>query len=223
MVASVTTGRLAHGNTIKYIKMVASSNFGNVFSMLAAAAWLPFTRMMSIQLLAQNLLYDISQIAIPWDSVDPEYLKTPKSWKTWDLLRFVVVLGPTSSVIDILTFALNWFYYGVKTADNEEAVRLAQTHWFLQGLLTQTLIVHLLRTAKMPFIQSRAALPPALSTGAIMVIGFAITWIPPIQRALNFAQPSPTFVGFLVAELLLYCVETRIIKMIYIKIFKTSL
>ncbi|KAG6211676.1 hypothetical protein E4U50_002122 [Claviceps purpurea] len=129
MVASVTTGRLAHGNTIKYIKMVASSNFGNVFN----------------------------------------------------LLRFVVVLGPTSSVIDILTFALNWFYYGVKTADNEEAVRLTQTHWFLQG-------------------RSRAALSPALSTGAIMVIGFAITWIPPIQRALNFAQPSPTFVGFLVAE-----------------------
>ncbi|KAG6289844.1 hypothetical protein E4U46_002199 [Claviceps purpurea] len=98
-----------------------------------------------------------------------------------DLLRFVVVLGPTSSVIDILTFALNWFYYGVKTADNEEAVRLTQTHWFLQG-------------------RSRAALSPALSTGAMMVIGFAITWIPPIQRALNFAQPSPTFVGFLVAE-----------------------
>ncbi|KAG6313346.1 hypothetical protein E4U44_002644 [Claviceps purpurea] len=119
--------------------MVASSNFGNVFSMLAAAAWLPFTRMMSIQLLAQNLLYDISQIAIPWGSVDPE-------------------------------------------------------------LLTQTFIVHLPRTAKMPFIQSRAALSPALSTGAMMVIGFAITWIPPIQRALNFAQPSPTFVGFLVAE-----------------------
>ncbi|KAG6273730.1 hypothetical protein E4U47_001840 [Claviceps purpurea] len=191
--------------------MVASSNFGNVFSMLAAAAWLPFTWMMSIQLLAQNLLYDISQIAIPWDSVDPEYLKTPRSWKTWGILtcaflrssslrRRLVVLGPTSSVIDILTFALNWFYYGVKTADNEEAVRLTQTHWFLQGLLTQTLIIHLLRTAKMPFIQSRAALSPALSTGAIMVIGFAITWIPPIQRALNFAQPSPTFVGFLVAE-----------------------
>lgn len=118
--------------------------------------------MLSVQLLLQNLLYDISQIAIPWDSVDPEYLKTPKSWKTWgmlpraflrscfccrylyplnpnanlnapDLLRFVVVLGPTSSVIDILTFTLNWFYYGVKTVDNEEAVRLAQTHWFLQG------------------------------------------------------------------------------------------
>ncbi|KAG6274818.1 hypothetical protein E4U48_002450 [Claviceps purpurea] len=165
-------GRLTHGNTIKYVKMVASSNFGNVFSMLAAAAWLPFTRTMSIQLLAQNLLYDISQIAIPWDSVDPEYLKTPRSWKTWDLLRFVVVLGPTSSVIDILTFALNWFYYGVKTADNEEAVRLAQTHWFLQGAARLSLRPHWLRHH--------------LDTA--------------YPACLNFAQPSPTFVGFLVAE-----------------------
>ncbi|KAG5952406.1 hypothetical protein E4U53_000970 [Claviceps sorghi] len=223
MVSSVTTGRLTHGNTIKYIKMVASSNFGNVFSILAAAAWLPFTPMVSIQLLAQNLLYDISQIAIPWDVVDAEYLTTPKSWKTWDLLRFVIVLGPTSSVIDILTFTLGWFYYGIRNVDNDEAVRMFQTHWFLQGLLTQTLIVHLLRTAKLPFVQSRAALPLALSTGAIMVIGFVITWIPPIQRALSFAQPAPTYVGFLIAELLLYCIEVQIVKMIYIKIFKTWL
>ncbi|KAG6007375.1 hypothetical protein E4U21_006079 [Claviceps maximensis] len=223
MVSSVTTGRLTHGNTIKYIKMVASSNFGNVFSILAAAAWLPFTPMVSIQLLAQNLLYDISQIAIPWDRVDPEYLKTPKSWKTWDLLRFVIVLGPTSSVIDILTFTLGWFYYGVRNIDDDEAVRMFQTHWFLQGLLTQTLIVHLLRTAKLPFVQSRAALPLALSTGAIMIIGFVITWIPPIQRGLSFAQPAPTYVGFLIAELILYCIEVQIVKMIYIKIFKTWL
>ncbi|CCE32635.1 uncharacterized protein CPUR_06497 [Claviceps purpurea 20.1] len=177
MVASVTTGRLAHGNTIKYIKMVASSNFGNVFSMLAAAAWLPFTRMMSIQLLAQNLLYDISQIAIPWDSVDPEYLKTPKSWKTWDLLRFVVVLGPTSSVIDILTFALNWFYYGVKTGDNEEAVRLTQTHWFLQGRTSYPNPHY----TPPPNRQNAFHTEPRGSLSG--PIGFAITWIPPIQRA----------------------------------------
>ncbi|KAK2594081.1 hypothetical protein QQS21_008230 [Conoideocrella luteorostrata] len=223
MVTSVTTGRLTHGNTIKYIKMVASSNFGNVFSILAASAWLPFTPMLGIQILAQNLLYDISQIAIPWDRVDPEYLRTPKTWKTWDLLRFVVILGPTSSVIDILTFTLGWFYYGIKTANDEVAVRQFQTHWFLQGLLTQTLIVHLLRTAKLPFIQSRAAMPLALSTGAIMVIGFVMTWIPPIQRGLSFAQPAPTYVGFLVAELILYCVEVQVVKMIYIRIFGTWL
>ncbi|OAA36069.1 magnesium-translocating P-type ATPase family protein [Metarhizium rileyi] len=223
IVTSVTTGRLTHGNTIKYIKMVASSNFGNVFSMLAASAWLPFTPMLGIQILAQNLLYDISQIAIPWDRIDPEYLATPKTWKTWDLLRFVVVLGPTSSVIDILTFALGWSFYGVQTTDDPAQVKLFQTHWFLQGLLTQTLIVHLLRTAKVPFIQSRAAKPLALSTGAIMIIGFVLPWIPPIQRGLSFVQPAPTYVGFLVAELLLYCIEVQIVKMIYIKIFKTWL
>ncbi|QUC17578.1 uncharacterized protein UV8b_01819 [Ustilaginoidea virens] len=223
MVTSVTTGRLTHGNTIKYIKMVASSNFGNVFSMLAASAWLPFTPMLGIQILAQNLLYDISQIAIPWDRVDAEYLKTPKKWQTWDLLRFVVVLGPTSSVIDLLTFTLGWFYYGVKTADDESAVRLFQTHWFLQGLLTQTLIVHLLRTAKVPFVQSRAAVPLSISTAAIMVIGFVMTWIPPIQRAFSFEQPAPTYVGFLVAELVLYCVEVQVVKMIYVRVFRAWL
>ncbi|KAG6032795.1 hypothetical protein E4U41_007125 [Claviceps citrina] len=223
MVTCVTTGRLTHGNTIKYIKMVASSNFGNVFSVLAASAWLPFTPMTGMQLLAQNLLYDFSQIAIPWDRVDPEYLKTPKSWKTWDLLRFVIVFGPTSSVIDLLTFVLGYFYYGVKTTDSEHDVQLFQTHWFLQGLLTQTLIVHLLRTAKLPFVQSRAAKPLALSTAFVMLLGFALPWIPPFQPGLNFVNPAPSYIGFLVAELVLYCIEVQIVKMIYIKIFKTWL
>lgn len=131
--------------------MVASSNFGNVFSVLAASAWIPFqpvchalsrrlgaaglteSQMLGLQLLAQNLLYDISQIAIPWDRVDPEYMTTPKSWNTLDLLRFVIVLGPTSSVIDILTFVLGWFYYGVQTEDDIAGVKMFRAHWFLQG------------------------------------------------------------------------------------------
>ncbi|KND89115.1 Magnesium-transporting ATPase, P-type 1 [Tolypocladium ophioglossoides CBS 100239] len=137
IVSSVRTGRITHGNTIKYIKMVASSNFGNVFSVLAASAWLPFTPMLSLQILAQNLLYDVSQIAIPWDRVDPEYLQTPKCWNTLDLLRFVLVLGPTSSVIDMMTFSLGWFFYGVQTAGDDgaptPAVKMFQAHWFLQG------------------------------------------------------------------------------------------
>ncbi|PHH88453.1 hypothetical protein CDD83_7518 [Cordyceps sp. RAO-2017] len=222
IVSSVKTGRITHGNTIKYIKMVASSNFGNVFSVLAASAWLPFQPMLSLQLLAQNLLYDISQIAVPWDRVDPEYVQTPKRWNTLDLLRFVVVLGPTSSVIDLLTFVLGWFYYGVQTADDPR-VKMFQAHWFLQGLLTQTLIVHLLRTAKIPFIQSRSTMPLALSTTAIMSIGFAIPWIPAFQRALGFAQPAVTYVGLLAAELVLYCLEVQLVKMVYVRIFKTWL
>ncbi|KAF4333906.1 magnesium-translocating P-type ATPase [Fusarium beomiforme] len=217
IVRSVVLGRITHGNTIKYIKMVASSNFGNVFSILAASAWLPYTPMTSIQLLAQNLLYDISQIAIPWDRVDQEYLVRPRQWNAKDILKFIVVLGPTSSVIDMCTFSLNWFYYGIRTTDDN--VKLAQTHWFLEGLLTQTLIVHLLRTAKVPFIQSRAAPILVFSTASIMAIGFVLPWIPAFRPAFSFAQPAPTFVGFLAAELLLYAVEVQIVKIIYIKIF----
>ncbi|KAM4063712.1 E1-E2 ATPase domain-containing protein [Hirsutella rhossiliensis] len=223
IVASVKTGRITHGNTIKYIKMVASSNFGNVFSVLAASAWVPFQPMLGLQLLAQNLLYDISQIAIPWDRVDPEYMQTPKSWNTLDLLRFVIVLGPTSSVIDILTFALGWFYYGVQSEANTEGVEMFRAHWFLQGLLTQTLIVHLLRTAKIPFIQSRCTVPLALSTATIMLVGFSIPWIPPFRAALGFAQPAPSYVGLLAAELMLYCLEVQLVKMVYIRVFKTWL
>ncbi|RDA93297.1 hypothetical protein CP533_2026 [Ophiocordyceps camponoti-saundersi (nom. inval.)] len=222
IVASVKTGRVTHGNTIKYIKMVASSNFGNVFSVLAASAWLHFQPMLGLQLLAQNLLYDISQIAIPWDRVDDDYVLTPKRWNTWDLLRFVIVLGPTSSVIDILTYIINWFFYGIRLADDPR-VNTFQAHWFLQGLLTQTLIVHLLRTAKVPFIQSRSTKPLALSTATIMAIGFAIPWIPPIRDGLGMGRPEPTYVGFLVAELLLYCVEVQLVKMVYVRLFKTWL
>ncbi|KAG5795912.1 hypothetical protein H9Q69_005057 [Fusarium xylarioides] len=193
------------------IIMVASSNFGNVFSILAASAWLPFTPMTSIQLLAQNLLYDISQIAIPWDRVDEEYLTQPRRWNAKDILKFIVVLGPTSSVIDMCTFSLNWFFYGIRTTSDN--VKLAQTHWFLQGLLTQTLIVHLLRTA--PIL--------VFSTASIMAIGFVLPWIPAFRPAFSFAQPAPTFVGFLAAELLLYAVEVQVVKMIYMKIFGTWL
>ncbi|RKL20128.1 Magnesium-transporting ATPase, P-type 1 [Fusarium oxysporum] len=191
IVRSVILGRITHGNTIKYIKMVASSNFGNVFSILAASAWLPFTPVSNLSDLAGNIL------------------------------KFIVVLGPTSSVIDMCTFSLNWFFYGIRTtADN---VKLAQTHWFLQGLLTQTLIVHLLRTAKFPIIQSRAAPILVFSTASIMAIGFVLPWIPAFRPAFSFAQPAPTFVGFLAAELLLYAVEVQVVKIIYIKIFGTWL
>lgn len=223
IVDSVTIGRVTHANSIKYIKMVLSSNFGNVFSILAASAWLPFTPMTNLQILAQNLLYDISQIAIPWDKVDAEFLESPKSWQPWDLLRFVIVLGPTSSVIDICTFLLGWYYYGIRTTEDPVAVSQFQTHWFLQGLLTQTLIVHLLRTAKLPFVQSRSSIHLGLSTAAIMAIGFVLPWIPAFHNALSFVNPNGSFIGFLLVELVAYCVEVQLVKMAYIKLFKSWL
>ena len=217
IVDCVTTGRITHGNTIKYIKMVASSNFGNVFSILIASAWLPFEPMTALQILIQNLLYDISQIAIPWDRMDEEYLLEPHQWNTKDLLRFIVVFGPTSSTIDMCTFCLNWFYYGIRTADDHSALARFHTHWFLEGLLTQTIIVHLLRTAKIPVFQSRAAKVLVATTVTIMLIGFLFPYIPPFAHALQLIRPTNSFIGFLAAELVLYCVEVQLVKMLYIK------
>jgi P-type Mg2+ transporter len=199
--------------------MVASSNFGNVFSVLIASAWLPYVPMTGLQILIQNLLYDISQIAIPWDRMDEEYLLTPQVWNVKDVLRFVLVLGPTSSTIDMCTFSLNWFYYGIRTA-NSGGVAGAHTNWFLQGLLTQTLIVHMLRTAKIPLFQRRAAHVLVFTTVTIIFVGFAIPYIPPFQHAMLLVRPANSFVGFLVAELLLYCVEVQLVKMLYIRLFK---
>lgn len=226
IVDAVITGRITHGNTIKYIKMVASSNFGNVFSILVASAWLPFDPMTGMQILIQNLLYDISQIAIPWDRLDEEYLATPQQWSVRDLLRFILILGPTSSTIDMCTFCLGWFYYGIRTVDSSfpngvvgNGVKVFHTHWFLEGLLTQTLIVHLLRTPKIPGFQSRAARVLVASTVATMGVGLLLPYIPPIRNVLLMATPAPSFIGFLAAELVLYCVEVQLVKMGYVWLF----
>jgi Mg2+-importing ATPase len=205
--------------SIKYIKMVSSSNFGNVFSILIASCWLPFSPMTALQILIQNLLYDLSQIAIPWDRMDAEYVAQPQRWDIKDLIRFILVLGPTSSTIDICTFCINWFYYGIQSAEDEMGVKLFHTHWFLEGLLTQTLIVHLLRTAKIPVFQSRAAKVVVASTVGIMLVGFSIPFIHPIAESLALVRPMNSFIGLLVAELVFYCVEVQVVKMIYIKCF----
>lgn len=199
--------------------MVASSNFGNVFSILIASCWLPFDPMTSLQILIQNLLYDISQIAIPWDRMDAEYLAVPQRWDVKDLIRFILILGPTSSTIDICTFCLNWFYYGIRDPNDTQGVKIFHTQWFLEGLLTQTLIVHLLRTAKIPGFQSRAARVLVVSTVTIMFIGFSIPFIPPFANALNLVRPMNSFIGFLVLELVIYCVEVQLVKMLYIRCF----
>ncbi|KAF8849484.1 magnesium-translocating P-type ATPase [Acephala macrosclerotiorum] len=220
---AVIIGRLTYGNTIKYIKMVASSNFGNVFSILIVSCWFPYDPMTALQLLIQNLLYDFSQGAIPWDRMDPEFLAIPQRWKVKDILRFILILGPTSSTIDMMTFCLNWFYYGVRSKANAELVKLAHTHWFLEGLLTQTIIVHLLRTAKVPVFQSNASKPLLISTMCIGAIGISLPFIPPLAHAFGFFRPRNTFLGFLAAEILFYCIEVQAVKMLYIKIFKSWL
>ena len=164
----VVEGRKTFANMLKYLKMTASSNFGNVFSVLVASAFLPFLPMLPMQLLVQNLLYDISQIAIPFDNVDAELLARPQRWNPGDIARFMLFFGPISSIFDITTFLVMWYVFA---ADNAAAQTLFQSGWFVVGLLTQTLIVHMIRTPKLPFVESRAATPLLVTSGAIMAVG----------------------------------------------------
>jgi P-type Mg2+ transporter len=168
----VVEGRRTFANMLKYIKLTASSNFGNVFSVLVASAFLPFLPMLPLHLLVQNLLYDVSQIAIPFDNVDEEFLRKPQSWNPGDLGRFMVFFGPLSSVFDILTYAVMWFVFA---ANSPEHQTLFQSGWFVEGLLSQTLIVHLIRTRRIPFLQSRAAWPLLIMGAAIAAVGI---WLP---------------------------------------------
>jgi P-type Mg2+ transporter len=212
---AVIEGRKTFANIIKYIKMTASSNFGNVFSVLVASVFLPFLPMMPIQLLTQNLLYDISQVSIPWDDVDKDFLKQPRKWDAAGIARFMVFIGPISSIFDILTFILMWHVFGANSIANQS---LFQSGWFVVGLLTQTLIVHMIRTQHIPFIQSRAATPVILLTASIMAVGIYLPFSPLGEHLGLVALPAGYF-PWLAAILLGYCVLTQVVKRFYIRRF----
>lgn len=209
----VLEGRRTFANMLKYIKMTASSNFGNVFSVLIASAFLPFLPMLPIHLLVQNLLYDVSQIAIPFDHVDEEALQQPQQWQPKEIGRFMIFFGPISSIFDILTFAMMWYVF---MADRPEEQTLFQSGWFVVGLLTQTLIVHMIRTSKIPFIQSRAALPLMVMTVVIMAIGIFLPMGPLAEYFKLQALPMSYFL-FLPFILLGYMVLIQLMKSFYIK------
>ncbi len=211
----VLEGRRTFANMLKYIKMTASSNFGNVFSVLVASAFIPFLPMLPMHLLVQNLLYDISQIAIPFDNVDEDMLKKPQRWQPNDVGRFMLFFGPISSIFDILTFALMWYVFDANTPDHQ---RLFQSGWFVVGLLTQTLIVHMIRTPKIPFLQSRAALPLLVMTAIIMAAGIFLPMGPLAHYFKLQALPSLYFV-FLPVILLAYMALTQAVKGFYIRRF----
>ncbi|KAG1790502.1 Mg-transporting ATPase [Suillus plorans] len=215
----VMEGRITLMNTLKYIKMATSSNFGNIFSLLVASAWLPYQPMIPIQILVQNLLYDFSQASIPWDNVDPEYLVAPKTWGAKSIIRFMVCIGPFSSPFDIITFSINWFHYGIRTLHNPR-VDLAQTNWFLEGSLTQLLIIHFLRTGKLPFIQSRASIAVFCTTFGIAGIAIAIPYIPKINTALQLTPPDPLFYAYLLGVIAGYALVVHIAKTLYQLAFK---
>ncbi|MFD8979529.1 magnesium-translocating P-type ATPase [Streptomyces sp. NPDC059564] len=215
----VIQGRTTFGNTIKYIKMTASSNFGNVFSVLVASAFIPFQPMMAIMLLVQNLVYDIAQLATPWDRMDEEYLRKPRNWDSKGIFRFMVTIGPISSIFDIAMFVIMW---NVFAANSEAAQSLFQSGWFVEGLLSQTLIVHMIRTRKIPFVQSRASWPVMVMTVLAVLTGLYLPFSP-LAPSLGFVALPAGYFPWLIGVLLAYCALTQLVKTWYIRTFKTWL
>lgn len=214
--SGVIYGRRTFGNIIKYIKMTASSNFGNMFSMIGASAFLPFLPMLPLQILTQNLLYDVSQSSIPWDTMDKDFLEKPKKWDAGSIKKFMLYIGPLSSIFDYITFAVMFFIFKANTPEHQS---LFQTGWFVEGLLSQTLIVHIIRTKKIPFIQSWAAAPVVALTSLIMLIGLSIPFTP-IAGYLKM-QPLPlSYFPYLLGILTGYCILTQLVKQWFIKKFQ---
>ena len=211
----VIEGRRVFGNINKYIKITASSNFGNIFSVLIASAFLPFLPMLPIQLLIQNLLYSISQISIPWDNMDEEYLEKPQQWNTNEISKFMIFIGPISSIFDVITFAIMWFVFG---ANNVGQMALFQTGWFVVGLLTQTLIVHMIRTRKIPFVQSIASAPVLIMTAVIMIAGVIIPYTG-FGTFINLVPLPGSYFIWLIGILIAYSLLIEVVKKWYIKKF----
>jgi Mg2+-importing ATPase len=215
----VIYGRRTFGNIIKYIKMTASSNFGNMFSMLGASAFLPFLPMLPIHLLVQNLLYDISQISIPWDQMDEEFLQAPKKWDADGVSRFMLFIGPISSIFDFVTFAVMFFVFRANAPAHQT---LFQSGWFVEGLLSQTLIIHMIRTRKIPFIQSWAAAPVVALTSLVMLAGILIPFSP-FAAALRLERLPAAYFPWLAGILVSYCLLTQWVKGWFIKRFNAWL
>jgi P-type Mg2+ transporter len=232
----VASGRAVFANIIKYIRMGASSNFGNMFSVLGASLWLPYLPMAPIKILTNNLLYDFSQVPIPTDEVDPEQVAKPRPWSMGEIARFILFIGPCSSVFDYTTYLMMWFLFGCRNLglvpppevgahfihavaagpDYTYAAALFQTGWFVESLLTQTLIIHVIRTNKIPFIQSRASWQLIITTGVIMLVGM---WLPssPIGRWLGMVPLPVEYWPLLLLTLVAYVVLTQGVKVLLIR------
>ena len=202
----VLEGRRVFGNIVKYIKMAASSNFGNMFSVVGASAFLPFLPMRPIQVLTNNLLYDFSQTTIPTDKVDADWLTKPRKWEIGRILRFILFIGPISSLFDYLTFFMMLYVFNCW-----HNPALFQTGWFVESLFTQTLIIHVIRTNKIPFLQSWASWPLILSSVIIVAVGAGLT-VSPLAGALGFVPLPPLYWLLLAIILVCYVVLTQLVK-----------
>jgi len=211
----VVEGRKTFANMLKYLKMTASSNFGNVFSVLVASAFLPFLPMLPMQLLVQNLLYDISQIAIPFDNVDADLLIKPQRWNPGEIGRFMLFFGPISSIFDITTYLVMWYVFSANTLAEQT---LFQSGWFVVGLLTQTLIVHMIRTPKVPFVESRAATPLLVTSVVIMAIGVFLP-MGPLAHYFKLQALPALYFPILALILASYMALTQMMKGFYARRF----
>ena len=212
----VIEGRKVYGNIIKYMKMALSSDFGDVFSIFIASIFLPFLPLLPIQMLIQDFLYDFSQIGIPYDNVDEEFLLKPKKWNTKGLGTFMNVMGPVSSIIDVLAFLSFWFILGYNQTANESYF---QTAWFVECLISETLIIHFIRTSKIPFVQSKAN--PILT--CLTIVTIVGTILAPIVlhniKSFHFELLLPLYYVLVVGLTILYVILVQIVKKIYIKKF----
>ncbi|MFL8673033.1 magnesium-translocating P-type ATPase [Clostridioides sp. GD02404] len=219
-------GRKTYANIIKYIKMTASSNFGNMFSVLIASAFLPFLPMLPIQLLILNLIYDISCITIPWDNVDDDYLKIPRKWDSSSISKFMTWIGPTSSVFDITTYILMYFvvcpnvfggsFHSLDTIGQLGFISLFHAGWFVESLWSQTLVIHMIRTPHIPFIKSRASWKLTLFTTMGIVIGTIIPYTSLGHAIGMMPLPGIYFIG-LIFTILSYMVLVTILKKVFVK------
>ena len=235
----VIEGRKIYANIIKYIKMTASSNFGNMLSVLAACIFLPFLPMLPIQILVLNLIYDVSCITIPWDNVDAEYLKKPRKWDATSITKFMVWIGPTSSVFDITTYAFLFFWLcplvtggnmfnqiadgaiiesGIFAGLGMKATFIAVFHagWFVESLWSQTLVIHMIRTPKLPFIQSRASWQVTVLTTMGIIVGTVIPYTP-LGTMIGMSSLPLIFYSALIATMLGYMMLVTLLKTLFIK------
>jgi Mg2+-importing ATPase len=212
----VVEGRKVFANILKYVRMGASSNFGNMFSVLGASAFVPYLPMAPIQILANNLLYDVSQTAIPTDDVDPEQVEKPRPWDMKQLTRFIVFIGPCSSIFDYTTYLMMLYVFNCWDTSTPEAAahstRLFQTGWFVESLLTQTVIIHIIRTNKIPFLRSRSSWQLAATSICIIATGIALPFTP-FGNYLGFTMLPPLYWPLLAVTLLCYIVLTQLVKM----------
>jgi Mg2+-importing ATPase len=209
----VLEGRKVFANIIKYVRMGASSNFGNMFSVLGASAFLPFLPMAPIQVLTNTLLYDFSQVPIPTDNVDPEQITRPRPWSIDELKKFILYIGPISSVFDYTTYFIMLYVFNCW---DPSRASLFQTGWFVESLMTQTLIIHIIRTNKIPFLQSRASLPLVITSTLIMIFGMYLPYSP-FAASLGFTGLPELYWPLLLITLLCYVSLTQLVKVVLLR------